>query len=277
MRLLVCLLLIAIASAACDVRVDEHGIRSVRIAEGRAEDAWSRTYTLPSDGSLEIAGEDGTIDVRGADISQVEVQAEREARADSEEAARELLRKLDIREDVTATSVRIATSGGDSTWVPPGLGRRAQTRVQYRVRVPPGLRLTFKTANGGVRLTGVTGRILVTTNNGGVTAEDLSGSVVAKAVNGGVRVDLASIAGDVVLSTTNGGIRLTLPSTAKVNLQASAVNGRLAIDDEFGVTPQGEGASHSVTAAINGGGPNVSATTLNGAVRIRARAPNAPD
>ena len=64
-----CLSRLPLLSAACDVPVDEHGIRSVRVAEGRAEDVWSRTYTLPADGTLEIVGEDGAIHVRAADGS----------------------------------------------------------------------------------------------------------------------------------------------------------------------------------------------------------------
>src|SRR5262245_47926192 len=91
------LLLAAMVSAACDVRVDDEGIRGVRVAEGRAEDVWTRSYTLPSSGTLEIVGENGAIEVRANDGPQVEVRAEREARADTEEAARALLEKLQIR------------------------------------------------------------------------------------------------------------------------------------------------------------------------------------
>ncbi len=211
-----------------------------------------------------------------ADGSQVEVRAEREARADSDEAARDLLQKLQIREEVAPDSVRIATVGGESTWAPPGLGRRAQARVEYQVRVPAGLTLTFRTENGGVRLNDVNGRITATTTNGGITGEDLAGSVTAKTVNGGVRLDVASITGDVVLSTTNGGVRLTLPASAKVNLEASAVNGGIDIDDEFGVA-SGEGSNQRVSAAVNGGGPTVSATSVNGGIRIRARGRNQSD
>jgi hypothetical protein len=246
------------------------------VTEGRAEDVWTRTYALPAGGALEIAGQDGTIHVSGSDVPGVEVRAEREARADSDEAARQLLGRLQIREDVTGGSVRIATVGGENRWAPPGLGRRALTRVEYQVRVPAGLMLTFKTENGAVRLSEVSGRITATVTNGGITGEGLSGSITAHTVNGGVRVDLAAITGDVLLSTTNGGVRLTLPPSANVNLEASAVNGGIDIDDEFGVAP-GDGSNRRVTATMNGGGPTVSASSVNGGIRIRARGSNQPD
>ena len=259
------LLAAAVVSAGCDVRVDEHGIRSVRVAEGRAEDVWSRTYTLPTNGALEVVGENGTIYVRAADGPETEVRAEREAEATSDEAARALLQKAQIQEEVTPTMVRIATEATED-----GGFRAARVKVDYRIAVPPGLALTFKTKNGDIRLNDVNGRMNAATTNGSITTEDLAGSLTAETLNGPVRVDFSSIAGEVALSTTNGGIRLTVPPSAKINLDASVVNGRILVDDEFAVSP-GEGPSERLSVALNGGGPKVSATTVNGSVRIRAR------
>jgi DUF4097 and DUF4098 domain-containing protein YvlB len=265
MRLSVWLFAAAALSAACDVQVDEHGIRRVRVAEGRAEDVWSRTYTLPANGTLEVVGQDGAIHVRAADGPEIEVRAEREAQASSDEQARALLQTSQIQEEVTPTSVRITSVGTSDR----GLGR-SRVKVEYRVAVPAGLALTFKTENGGVRLNNVNGRMNVATTNGGITGEDLAGSLTAETVNGVVRVDLASIAGDVVVSATNGGVRLTVPPTARITLEASVINGGIDVDDEFG-TPSGEGPTQRFSATVNGGGPKVSATSVNGEIRIRAR------
>jgi hypothetical protein len=229
MRVSVWLLAAVVLSAGCDIQVDEHGIRSVRVAEGRAQDVWSRTYTLAPNGMLEVVGENGSIYVRAGDGPEVEVRAEREAQASSDEAARGLLQKSRIQEDVTSTSVRLATVDAEEGGFGP-----SRVNIDYRVAVPAGLALTLKTQNGAVR------------------------------------VDLASIAGDVVLSTTNGGIRLTVPPRAKMNLEASVVNGRIQVDEDFSVVP-GEGPMQRLRAPINGGGPKVSATTVNGGIRIRAR------
>jgi hypothetical protein len=261
---------VALLCAACDIRVDDNGIRGVRISEGRAEDVWTRTYTLPPGGRLEIVGQNGEIDVRAADGPQVDVRAEREVRANNDEAARDLLSKLQIREEVAADTIRLTTQGEERAWGPPGFGRRAQARVQYHVRVPAGLTLTFRTDNGGVRLENVDGRITASTTNGGITGTDVAGALTVQTVNGGIRMALASVSGDVSLTTTNGSVRLDLPADVKASLDASCVNGGISIDDRFGVKAD-DGSERRVSASLNGGGPRISATCVNGGIRIRAR------
>jgi hypothetical protein len=270
MRLAAAILPVALLAAGCDIRVDEGGISSVGIMEGRAEDVWTRSYTLPAGSTLEISGRNGQIEVQGSTGTRIEVRAEREVRADSDETARQWLQKLEIREETTPSSVKIRTAGEESSWAPPGLGRRIQGKVEYSVRVPAGLVMAFRTENGGVRLQNVNGRITAATTNGGITGSDVAGSLHAETVNGGIRIDLASIAGDVEMKTTNGGIRLTIPPDARVTLAASVVNGGIDLDSEFGVQ-EPEGRNQKFTAPINGGGPTLSATSVNGGVRIRAR------
>jgi hypothetical protein len=261
---------LALAGVACDIRVDEGGIQGLRVVEGQAEDVWARDYTLPANGRLEITGQNGEIDVRAATGPQVEVRAERRVRARSDDEAKQLLARLEVREEVAPDSVRITTVGEESSWRPPGLGRRADARIQYRVRVPPGLTLAFHTENGGIRLENVDGRITATTTNGGITGAGVAGSLVAETVNGGIRMDLTAIVGDVRLTTTNGGVRVDMPADIKAALEASCVNGGIDIDDAFGV-PRPERRARKVNATLNGGGPNVTAASVNGGIRIRAR------
>jgi hypothetical protein len=272
MRILAALCCAALTCAACDIKVDEGGVRGVTIAENSAEDVWTRTYTLAEGASFEVTGRNGEIEVTGGAGPGVEVRAERRVRANDEQTARELLRTLEVREEVTSSGVKISTAGEESSWAPPGLGRRAQARVRYRIRVPasPALTMTFRTQNGGVRLTRVGGRITAATTNGGITGEDVSGALKAESVNGGIRLDMAAVSGDVAVSTTNGGVRLTMPAAAKVNLEASWVNGGIDVADEFGV-PEVDDSARSLSAAVHGGGPTVSVTSVNGGIRIRAR------
>ena len=54
MRLRRLVLGLAVASAACDVKVSDTRI-ALDLAEGRASDEWSRAYTLPEGGRIDVA------------------------------------------------------------------------------------------------------------------------------------------------------------------------------------------------------------------------------
>ena len=74
LMLVVCLLGTGVA---CDVKVGKDGL-SLDVASGKAADEWTRTYTLPKGGRLEIINVNGVIEVFPATGSQVEVVAKRE-------------------------------------------------------------------------------------------------------------------------------------------------------------------------------------------------------
>lgn len=261
---------VAFLAAGCDVTVGDNGF-SMDIVSGKAQNEWTRTYTIAPDGRLEIVNVNGTIDASPADGPRVEVRAERIAKARDDEAARELLGKIEIVEEASAGSVRIQTKVPKMSW------GRSGHEVRYFVKVPKGLSVQFETVNGGVRLANLDGSVVASTTNGGVRGRGLSGAVKADTTNGGVEVQMAAVTGDIELETTNGGIRLELPEDAKATLEARCVNG--GINVERGLTVQElEKSRRQFRGTLNGGGPRVSAETVNGGIRIRgaARAGEAP-
>jgi hypothetical protein len=260
LRLLPGIFALALSAAACDVSVGDHGF-SMDIASGKAQDEWKRTYTLSAKGHLEIENINGTINASPSDGSEIEVRAERIAKASSDEAARELLKKIEIVETETPDRVRIETKVPKMSW------GRSGHEVRYWVKVPKGLAVNFETTNGGVRLENLDGEIVANTTNGGVRGNGLRGGVKASTTNGGVQIEMAALTADIELDTTNGGIRLQLPPDAKANIDASCVNGGVGIEN---FELQGEKSRRRITGTINGGGPKVSADTVNGGVRISA-------
>jgi hypothetical protein len=259
-RLLPGIFALALAATACDVSIGEHGF-SMDVVSGKAQDEWKRSYTLAAGGHLEIENINGTITASPADGNQVEVRAERIAKAGSDEAARELLKKISIEESETPERVRIETKVPKMSW------GRSGHEVRYWVKVPKGLAVNFETTNGGVRLENIEGEIVASTTNGGVRGSGLRGSVNASTTNGGVQIEMAAVTGDITLDTTNGGIRLQLPPDTKANLDASCVNGGVSVDD---FTVEGEKSRRRVTGTINGGGPKIEVETVNGGVRVSA-------
>jgi DUF4097 and DUF4098 domain-containing protein YvlB len=258
------LLVAAALGAGCDVHVGDNGV-SVDVSSGKASDEWNRTYTVTKGGAVEIVNVNGPIVVEAATGSQVEIRATRVARAKSDEEAQALLKKLEIKEDVSPGRVAIQTVIGTGM----SFGRRS-VNVEYRVRVPAGLQVSVKTENGGIGLHDVNGTVAATTTNGGVRGTNVSGAVSAHIVNGGIVMDIARVVGSIELESVNGGIRLDIPPDLRADVEASAVNGGVSMDDALKLQTSERGRS-KIIGKLNGGGARISVTTVNGGVRLRAR------
>jgi hypothetical protein len=260
-RTVFAVILAAAAAAACDVQVSDKGV-SVDIAEGKAADEWTRAYTLAKGGRLEIINTDGPIEAFPATGAQVEVRVQREVRSRSDEAARELLKQLAIREEVSPDRVKV-----EAPEMPQVRGFRQGYRFDYRVSVPPGLTVVLRTQNGPIRLENVDGQFTVNTTNGGINGRGVTGTLDATTVNGGITMELGPVSGDVRLNTVNGGIRLDVRPDLNASLDASAVNGGVIVHD--GVPLSGGSRDRQrVTGRINAGGPTLLVQTTNGGVRI---------
>lgn len=227
----------------------------------QARDTWSRTYTLSPNGEVSIGNVNGRVVVEGTEGSTVEVQAERIARAATEQLANELLPKIPINDRSTPDLVQIETGRIN------GILIGASFEVRYHVKAPKGATVRATTVNGGVEVTGIAGRVNAHTTNGGVLAKDITGSLEARTVNGGVRAQFASLGGhDVVLGVVNGGIRVVLPETAKATVNATWVNGGFHSGGlNFDVRDSGK---RHFEGQLNGGGTQITATTVNGGVSI---------
>jgi hypothetical protein len=252
---------VALPLTACDVRVGEQGGVSVGIVEGRASDEWVRAYSLAAGGELAIVNPHGPIDVFPAAGSEVEVRARREVRARSDEAAQELLKQVAISETVSPDRITIETAE------PRGEGFRPRVTVTYRVNTPPGLTLSLRSQNGGVRLENVAGRFTAATTNGTITGRGVSGALHASTVNGGIVVDIVRVDDDVRLTTVNGGVRLDVGPGVNATLEASAVNGGVVVREGFPLQAT-ERARLRVAGRINAGGPAIVVQTTNGGIVI---------
>jgi len=255
----------ALLTAACDVKVGEHGI-SLDVARGKAGDEWKRTYSLAPGGRLEIININGAIQASPATGTQVEVVAIREVKASSDELAQELLAKAEMVEEVASGRVKVqlkvaAETGG------PGLRSRNPVSIQYRVRLPPGLNVSFRTENGAVRVENVQGQLTVASTNGPVVGRGLSGSVDATTVNGGIEIGLTAVTADSRIVTVNGPATLVLSPDINADLDAGVVNGGVFVEDGLVLTAT-ERSIRRVTGRVNAGGPKIVVQTTNGGVRV---------
>ncbi|RPJ78477.1 MAG: hypothetical protein EHM13_14575 [Acidobacteria bacterium] len=253
---LVLVVLAAASLTACDVVVSSMNM------SGKAQESWSRTYPIAPNGRIELSNTNGLVEVLATNGQQIEVRAERIARANTDEAAREVLKELQIKEDVTGDVVRLETV------LPKAGGMRRGGEVRYYLKVPATVSVKVHNTNGQVRVDGVTGAVVAETTNGGVRGVNLGGDVEASTTNGGVELEVRDLARNgVKADTTNGGITLFVPENVKAQFRATTRNGGISLS---GLTVDGENGRNLVEGTINGGGPRISLGTTNGGIRVRA-------
>jgi hypothetical protein len=253
------LVLAGLVAGGCHVAVGE--------LTGQAADEWVRSYSLAPGGEIQIANTNGAIELEGHDKTTVDIRAERLVRAVTDNAARELVPRIVIQEDVTPEKVAIRTEGIS------GLLVGVSFQVRYHVRAPHAAIARLRTTNGSVSVKAFTGRVIANSTNGGILGEDLGGPVEARATNGNVRVGLAKIAAEGVnLRTTNGGVDLTLLESAKADLIATCRNGAIEMTG-LKFEPDGDQTRRRVQGKVNGGGPPIEVATVNGRIRIRTNTP----
>jgi DUF4097 and DUF4098 domain-containing protein YvlB len=250
-------LLALVSTAACDIVTAD--LKHTATAD------WKKSFTLEPGGRLEIENVNGRIHVTPSDGSEVEVVARKTAKAVSEEAAREALDRIEIRDSVSGGSIHVETKTPRNNGIFNG-----SSEVAYTVRVPAGADVKFVTVNGGIEISRLNGQIDADTTNGGIVARDVGGAIEATTTNGGVDVELTAVAkAGVKLGCTNGGIRLRLPADAAANISASVSNGGIQADGLQLETT--ESSRRSLEARMNGGGPPIKIEGTNGGIRISSR------
>jgi hypothetical protein len=253
------------ATAACDVSLGEGGGVRVNMLSGRASDEWTRTYAMAEGGRLQVKNLNGSIVVEAASGSSVEVKAERIAKASTDEAARELLQKIEIREQVTGDTVRLETHA-------PRGGMATNHEVKYVLQVPASIRVEAQTTNGGIDIRAVPNAVTASTVNGGVKGDGLSGHIQASTTNGGVTLSLVNVPEQGVRAeAVNGGVRVAVPRSARLDVLARVTNGGVRVDDGLSLEVVGERSRRRLEGKLNGGGPRVELSTTNGGVSISAR------
>ena len=252
---------LAVVLVACDIAVEGEGGLHFDIG-AQAKDEWTRTYKLAPGGRLEVININGKISAEASSGDSVEIKAERSVKAPSDEAAKDLLSKIEMREEAGDSRVRIEVR-------PPRL-RNSGHEIKWTIKVPKGVAVDLRTTNGGVTMVGLNGDVRARATNGGIKGNGLVATNVDAAVtNGGVEIELANAptSGSIELESVNGGVALRLPSESKADVTARCVNGGISIDG-LSLEIVGEQTRRKVEGKLNGGGARVNLETTNGGVRI---------
>lgn len=236
----------------------------------QAADEWTRSYPLDQSGRVSINNRNGDVQIEAVDGSTVEIRAERVTHATTDKTAKDLLPRIIITEDIKPELVDVRTKGIE------GLLLGVSFEVTYYVKVPRWASVRVQTVNGDITVKGIGGRLVATTSSGDIKAERLSGGAETRAVNGQTAIDLAALGADPVsLRSTNGSIRLSLPASTAANLNASCVNGDVAVTgltfEPIGEPGPERGRNRRLRGRLNkGGSTTIDIQTVNGSIAIAA-------
>jgi len=247
---------LASLTAACDIALSG--------AREEATETVTRSFPLSPGGTLDISTTNGRIEVVAGSSPTVEVKAVKVAKAATKEGAAELLKNLQIKEEVTPDLVKLRAERGKG-----GLtGWGTSTEVRYFVQVPANTKVLLNTTNGEIEVVNVTASAQMETVNGQINARGLGGDVKASTTNGGVDISFAALTGDVNVETTNGGVTVRLPADAKALLLGRTTNGGLSVDGLQ--VEEVERSRRRLEARLNGGGRRIEAETTNGGITFSA-------
>jgi hypothetical protein len=204
------------------------------------------------------AGQNGGISVHAWDGDSVEVHERIQAQANTMEEAVDIGRQIQVQ--IANASVRAdgPSLRGSRSW-----------SVSYDIWVPRSAGLDLQATNGGIGITGTSGRVDARTVNGPLSLNGLSGDVHGRTSNGPLKVTLTGKrweGGSLDAETTNGPVDLRVPGDYSARLITGTVNGPTRFD--FPITLQGR-ITRRIDTNIGGGGPTVRAITTNGPIALR--------
>jgi hypothetical protein len=212
----------------------------VRPRRGEADASGSEEGTVPAPigGMLRIHNSNGRTRITGEDRSDIEVKSLKTARAESEEAAAELIEEIQLVLNESPEGLDLEVE------VPRRWNRRGSANLC--IRLPREMVLAVVAANGRVDISGVRGPVKARSSNGSVSVSDVVGDIevatsnakvccsgscgrlMARSSNG--KIEIEQHRGSVDASTSNGLIRAALDEIGKQGVHLATSNGRIVLD-----------------------------------------------
>ena len=124
------------------------------------------------------------------------------------------------------------------------------------------------TSGGSINIGRVEGDVVARTSGGSVSVDEVMGSIDAATSGGSVSAHITrQPKGNCKLSTSGGNVTVYLEKSIKVDVDAETDAGRVSTD--FPITVRGRLSRSSLTASLNGGGPELYLRTSGGNIDLR--------
>jgi len=231
--------------------------------------------------AFEAQTHNGSITIKGADVTECSMTATIVARASTDEEAQELAEQVNVT--LAPSGNRLVTKIDRPTQLV-----NKSVSVSLDIIVPNKTDLGLVSHNGAIEISDIIGRIEATSHNGKVTGDkitgtaafethngaiicdEISGNIKLTSHNGGIKafyIDTAPAVCDISIVTYNGSIELKTPSNLSAKIDVSTHNG--SINTDLPITVSGKISKSKLTGTIGAGEGQLHLETHNGSIRIR--------
>jgi hypothetical protein len=218
-----------------------------------------KTFELSAGARVEVSGINGWVKIETSETKTAEVYIERFGES------QEVLNRRKITVTATPEQLTIQGEKGDTGFLAHVFGSKPTEHVT--LRLPRRISLVTNGVNGSVTAGGIDGSVEVSGVNGKVDINQAAGSAEISGVNGNVTVGLTKLSKDGVdISGINGNIELRFTEDVNASFESHGMNGQVTSDlPNVTVDKSGHG---SYNARIGNGGTEISASGINGNIRL---------
>lgn len=266
-KIILLVVLLGIAGIAGIVRSHTKGggsawplvVHSDKRSAGTAREETRKSYELAAGARVEVSGINGWVKIETSDSKTADIYVERFGES------QEVLNRRKVTIENTSAGLTIRGQKGDGNFLSRMFGSKPSEHVT--LRLPKQITLVTNGVNGSVTSGEIDGSVEVNGVNGKVDIAQAAGSAEFSGINGNVSVGLRRIGKDGVnINGINGNIDLQLSEGVNADLDAHGMNGHVTSDlPNVAVDKSSYG---SYTARIGSGGNSISASGINGNIRL---------
>lgn len=247
----------------------------------RYEENFEKSVSLARDGKIILRNISGDIEVKVWDKAEVQIQALKVSRTDSEELAKKNFEKVTIEVTQDGDTLKIETKR-DKDYFRKGSNKK-NVSIDFWLIIPSGAAADMKSVSGDIVMEDIGNDTRAATVSGDIDMTGVAGSLKAYAVSGdltvtGVQegVDCETVSGELKIRSVKGGADLKTVSgdilleNSEGDVEAEVVSGDIDLIDISGAE---EVMSKSVSGSVKfvGGlskGGSYNFSVLNGDVTL---------
>ena len=250
----------------------------------------------PASHQLRVHNTNGRTCVIGEERDDIQVIVAKTARAESADAARDLLDEIRLVNGIGGDALELDVE------VPRKWNRRGHANLE--LHVPRGSNVDVSVSNGKITVTSLRGRVRARSSNGSVTIDDVAGDIEVATTNAKVccamtcgrlmarssngKIELDDHRGSVDASTSNGLIRVSMDEIGKAGVQLATSNGRILLElpedanadvdirvdngvirNDRTLCKATRASNGQVRGQLGAGGPLIKLRTSNGSISLR--------